>query len=143
MGGELLARILVVDDDDAIRLVLRIALEYNGYEVVEAQNGCEGLQRYEAVPVDLVITDMQMPQMDGRQMLIELRRRSPKAKVIAISGRWQALTAAGTCSAQRIFEKPFRVREILGAVAELISTPDPSQDRAYSMAHASHLQTCV
>jgi CheY-like chemotaxis protein len=136
-----LARILVIDDDAAICVVLRIALEYKGYEVVEAHNGFEGLQCYEAAPVDLVITDLQMPEMDGLQMLSELRRRSPKVKVIAISGRRKALAIAEEFYAQRTFEKPFCLKEVLGAVEDLISTPEIAAWRSSRVADSSCLHT--
>ena len=60
-----MARILVVDDDKAVRLLLRASLERQGYTVVEAENVDEGLRYYRAAPADLVITDIQMPVMDG------------------------------------------------------------------------------
>jgi YesN/AraC family two-component response regulator len=71
-------------------------LERQGYSVVEAENGYEGLQYYGAEPTDLVITDMQMPVMDGLQMIMELRRTFPTAKIIAISGGQRALAMVKT-----------------------------------------------
>jgi len=64
-GDILVARILVVDDDNAIRCLLRVVLERRGHSVVEAANGAEGLRCYRAAPTDLVITDIQMPVIDG------------------------------------------------------------------------------
>jgi len=119
------ARILVVDDDKAVRLLLRAVLERRGYSVVEAENGAEGLQYYRAAPTDLVITDIQMPVMDGLQMIKELRRAFPTAKIIAISGEKGRLAAAQTFS-QYTFEKPLYMEEFLDAVQKFVSAPGSS-----------------
>ena len=119
-----MARILVIDDDPCIRHLLRAVLECQGYSVVEAKNGNEGLQRYRAEPTDLVITDIQMPVMDGLQMIRELRRAFPTARVIAISGGERALKLAKTL-VQRTLEKPLCIEELLDAVQHLVSAPEP------------------
>jgi two-component system chemotaxis response regulator CheY len=119
------ARILVVDDDQAIRLLLRAMLERRGHTVVEAKNGDEGLQHYRAAPADLVITDIQMPGMDGLQMIQALRGDFPTAKIIAISGEKSQLAAVQTCS-QRTFEKPLYMEEFLDAVQKFACTPGSS-----------------
>ena len=79
-GDIFVARILVVDDDKAVRLLLRAMLERRGHSVVEAENGDEGLRYYRAAPTDLVITDIQMPVMDGLQMIKELRALFPQPR---------------------------------------------------------------
>jgi CheY-like chemotaxis protein len=119
------ARILVVDDDQAIRLLLRAMLERRGHAVVEAKNGDEGLQYYRAAPTDLVITDIQMPVMDGLQMMKKLRDDFPTAKIIAISAEKGQLAAAQTCS-QCTFEKPLYMEEFLDAVQKFASAPGSS-----------------
>ena len=119
-----MARILVVDDDQAIRLLLRAMLERRGHAVVEAKNGDEGLQYYRAAPTDLVITDIQMPVMDGLQMMKKLRDDFPTAKIIAISAEKGQL-AAQTCS-QCTFEKPLYMEEFLDAVQKFASAPGSS-----------------
>jgi two-component system chemotaxis response regulator CheY len=119
------ARILVVDDDQAIRLLLRAMLERRGHAVVEAKNGDEGLQYYRATPTDLVITDIQMPVMDGLQMMKKLRDDFPTAKIIAISAEKGQLAAAQTCS-QCTFEKPLYMEEFLDAVQKFASAPGSS-----------------
>src|SRR5215510_2940047 len=102
-GDLIVARMLVVDDK-AVRLLLRARLERRGHFVVDAENGDEGLRYYRAAPTDLVIVDIQMPVMDGLQMIKELRGDFPTAKIIAISGEKSRLTAAQTLS-QSTFEK--------------------------------------
>jgi two-component system, chemotaxis family, chemotaxis protein CheY len=119
------ACILVVDDDKAVRLLLRAILERQGHSVVEAENGDEGLRYYRAAPTDLVITDIQMPVMDGLQMIKELRGDFPTAKIIAISGEKGGLIAAQPLS-QGTFEKPLYMQEFLDAVQKFASAPGTS-----------------
>jgi two-component system, chemotaxis family, chemotaxis protein CheY len=119
------ACILVVDDDAAVRLLLRTLLERRGHFVVEAENGDEGLRYYRAAPTDLVITDIQMPVMDGLQMIKELRGDFPTAKIIAISGEKGGLAAAQPLS-QCTFEKPLYMQEFLDAVQKFASAPGTS-----------------
>jgi CheY-like chemotaxis protein len=133
------ARILVVDDDNAVRLLLRSMLERRGHSVVEAENGAEGLQYYRAAPADLVITDIQMPVMDGLQMIKALRDDFPTAKIIAISGEKGGLAAAQPLS-QGTFEKPLYMQEFLDAVQKFASAPGTSiymlQPSALAAAHS-------
>jgi two-component system chemotaxis response regulator CheY len=70
------ARILTVDDSSSMRRMVRAALETEGYEVREAQNGCEALDVLDREPADLVITDLYMPAMDGLTLLRTLRERT-------------------------------------------------------------------
>ncbi len=135
-----MARILVVDDDTAVRLLLRTVLERRGHVVVEAENGAEGLQYYRAAPTDLVITDIQMPVMDGLQMIKELRSAFPTVKIIAISGEKSGLAAAQSLS-QGTFEKPLYMAEFLDAVQKFASAPGASiymlQSSALAVAHSA------
>jgi DNA-binding response OmpR family regulator len=130
-------RILVIDDDNQTRRMLRQALERAGYEVIEAHNGREGVQRYQTTPTDLIITDVMMPGPEGIEAVFELRRAGMDVKIIAISGGGYmgALTfleiaeQAGAC---RTFEKPFALRDLLTAVHEVLEeggTPgEPEED---------------
>jgi CheY-like chemotaxis protein len=129
-------RILIIDDDAAIRFLLRSVLEMEGYGVVEAANGYEGLQCYQAELPDVVITDMQMPVMDGLQMIMELRRACPTAKIIAMSGGRRTLNLARPFT-QRTFEKPLPLEHMLVALQELVSTSE-TPALATSAAAASH-----
>lgn len=81
-----MTRILVIDDEPQVRAMLRQMLEREGYEVVEAEEGEEGMRRYREQPVDLVITDILMPQKEGIETIRALRRTNPGVKIIAISG---------------------------------------------------------
>jgi two-component system response regulator (stage 0 sporulation protein F) len=114
-----MATILIIDDDDLIRVLLRSALEAAGYEVTEAANGRQGLELYRYRRTDLVITDIVMPEMNGLDMLLELTREFLHAKVIAISGAGgekNVLDVAKLLGSRQTFQKPFCIPHLLGAV---------------------------
>lgn len=120
-----MSRILVIDDDPQVRVVLRRMLEYSGYEVAEAADGAQGMQEFRANPADLVITDILMPEQEGIETIIALRREHKGLPVIAISGGGaiaadEHLTAAGMLGAARTLAKPFTREQILAAVKELL-----------------------
>ena len=113
------ATILIIDDEEPIRALLRFALEAAGYQVTEAANGRQGLDLYRQRPTDLVITDMLMPELNGLDMLLDLTREFLHAKVIAISGAGReqnVLDVAKLLGARQTFQKPFSVPQLLGAV---------------------------
>ncbi len=117
-------RILVIEDDGHMRGMLRDMLEIAGYEVLEASNGREGLRLFQRNGVDLVITDIIMPEKEGLETIAEFRRDFPALKIIAISGGGQIdsnkyLRIARIMGAEKIYSKPFRVTELLGGVQEL------------------------
>jgi len=119
-------RILVIDDDDQMRTLLRQVMEWAGYEVVEAGDGREGMQKQRKQPVDLVITDLIMPEQEGLETISSLKKEYPGLKIIAISGGGRIgpeayLPAAQELGADKVFSKPFDVRELAGAVKELLS----------------------
>jgi CheY-like chemotaxis protein len=121
-----MARILIIDDEDLIRGMLRQMFERAGYEVVDAPDGKVGMQLYRQQPADLIMTDIFMPEQDGLETIMELRRDFPDAKIIAISGgsrmaNLDGLSLAKMFGALRIFEKPFNQQEILGTVRQLLA----------------------
>jgi CheY-like chemotaxis protein len=124
IGGLTLARILVVDDDAVVRDILRIVLKQLGHEVVEAENGREGLERYLAEPAALIITDLDMPVMNGLEMIKEIRNDFPEALIIAISADFRPLLPAiEALGVQGTFEKPFSLIALRDAVQELLQHP--------------------
>jgi CheY-like chemotaxis protein len=113
------ATILIIDDAEPVRALLRFALEAAGYEVTEAANGRQGLERYRQRPTDLVITDIAMPELNGLDLILELTREFLHAKVIAISGvggETNELDVAKLLGARQTFQKPFSVPQLLQAV---------------------------
>ena len=116
-------RILVIDDDEQMRALLRDILERAGYEVTEAQHGLEGLKLFRARPADLVVTDLIMPEKEGVETILELRAEYPEVPIIAVSG-WgrngprDYLEIAARLGARRTVAKPFTRQEILAAVQQ-------------------------
>ena len=121
-------RILVIDDDPLVLEVLSEMLTAAGYEVVGASNGKEGVSLYRAAPFDLVLTDIIMPEKDGLEVVMELRRDFPEVKIIALSGGgeyghgFSSLTASRALGATVTLRKPFAESELLSAVREVLGT---------------------
>ena len=114
-----MATILIIDDEELVRTLLRSALEEAGYKVTEAINGRQGLELYRQRPADLVITDIVMPELNGLDMLLELTREFLHARVIAISGaegEKNVLDVAKLLGARQTFQKPFSMPHLLDAV---------------------------
>ena len=110
-------RILVVDDEPLMRDILRRMLQIEGYEVEEAEDGFEGIQRYRAVPADLVITDLHMPRLNGLDMIKELLHEFPDIKVIMISSDGDNIrNVAQSLGIREIFQKPFQMKAVMAAV---------------------------
>ncbi len=118
-------RILVVDDDEQIRDLLRRIMEWAGYTVIEAKNGKIAMKLQRREPADLVITDLIMPEQEGLETISCLKREFPKVKIIAVSGGGRIgpetyLPTAKELGADRIFTKPFNVQDIVETVEELL-----------------------
>ena len=120
--------ILVVDDEDQIRQLIRETLEQAGYDVQEARDGKEGLERYRALPADLVIMDILMPDQDGLESIMTLRQEFPASRVIAITGGSDMigilnfLDVAKMLGARRTLQKPFEMKTLLDAAAAELKT---------------------
>ncbi len=114
-----MARILVIDDEQPICTLLRVALESAGHEVMEAHNGRKGLELYRQQPADLIITDILMPEMNGLDTILELIHEFLDVKVIAMSGgtdRGNFLNTAKLLGARQTLQKPFSMEKLLNAV---------------------------
>ena len=121
-------KILVIDDDEQMRVLLRQVMEWAGYEVVEAADGRAGVHLQRQHRAALVITDLIMPEQEGLETITALRRDYPGLKIIAISGGGRVgpeayLPAARELGADRVFSKPFDVRELAETVRELLGGP--------------------
>jgi two-component system nitrogen regulation response regulator NtrX len=114
------ARILVVDDDTAIRDMMRMILEYEGYECLLAGSGQEGLQIIERESPDLVFLDVKMPGLDGLEVLSRVRGTHETLPVVIVSAHGTTTTAleAGRLGAFRFIEKPLSKDYVLDAVRE-------------------------
>jgi len=130
--------VLVVDDEEQVRQLIREALEQAGYEVEEASDGKEGLKRYRSRPTDLVIMDILMPDQDGLETIMTLHREFPNSRVIAMTGGSEVigilnfLDVAKMLGANRTLQKPFEVKTLLEAVAAEVKN---SPSRSFRSAH--------
>ncbi len=120
-----MATILLVDDDNQVRDMLKKVFVMEGYEVIEAADGVQATELYDPGIVDLVVTDIVMPEKEGLQTIREIRQVNPEARIIAISGGGRIkpedyLDWAGRIGVDQTFTKPIRRAEILAAVGELL-----------------------
>lgn len=116
-----MARILVVDDESTVRRVVRRMLETCGHSIEEATDGQEALESCIREAFDLVITDIQMPRLDGFGLIRELKRRSGDTRIFALTGEGpEALIEAREAGASYGFAKPFKVDKVLAAVQETL-----------------------
>ena len=120
-----MARILVIDDDDELRSLLRVALEMAGHQVQEAADGGQGIKALSQHPADLILCDIIMPDKEGLETIRELRRRFPEVKIVAMSGgalggKLDFLPVAKKFGATRILKKPFDVRTLSLVIEELL-----------------------
>jgi CheY-like chemotaxis protein len=131
--------VLIIDDEQLIRLQVRTALEGEGFIVHEAANGNEGLTRIALAIPDLVITDILMPDKEGIETILELRRRYPSIRIIAISGGGRTgnkdfLRTAKHLGADRTLAKPFGLADLLKLVREVLA----EAEQAAAAAARSH-----
>ncbi len=124
-----MAKILVLDDELSILLMIKKMLEKAGHEVNLALNGKEGLELFERSRPDMLITDIIMPEKEGLETIFELRRKYPKLKIIAISGGGRIspdgyLPGAKLLGADMTFQKPLDQKEFLLAVSQLLNKPE-------------------
>jgi CheY-like chemotaxis protein len=127
-----MAHILVIDDDDSLREVLVKFLEQGGHMVSHAANGRDGLHELHHKKADLVITDIFMPETDGLEVILAIKKSFPKAServpVIAMSGGLETndaepisfLKQARLFGADRVFPKPLDFKAMLSAIHELL-----------------------
>jgi DNA-binding response OmpR family regulator len=124
-------RILLTDDDPSVRATIRMLLEEEGFEVLEACDGDEAVQVYRTRGADLVICDLFMPGKEGLQAIHELRREFPRVKIIAISGGGYSgsidmLPVARRFGAAEILTKPFQGSKLVMAVRRLLGSTPPA-----------------
>jgi two-component system cell cycle response regulator CpdR len=121
-----MSKVLIIDDEPYILLMLKKMLEKAGYEVDLASNGKEGMDLFAKASADLVITDIIMPDKEGLEIIMEMKKQRPNLKIIAISGGGRIspesyLECAAHFGASRVFQKPFKQKELVSAVNELIA----------------------
>lgn len=124
-----MANILIVDDDPTIQLIAGELLRAEGHAVVNAGDGVEALKALVAIPADLVVLDMLMPNMDGLETIIEMRRSHPGVKILAITsggpmGPHDLLRTARLFGADDTMVKPLVFSTFGAAVDRLLSQAD-------------------
>jgi CheY-like chemotaxis protein len=120
-----MATILVIDDDPMAREIITEMLSQSGHQAVNASDGGEGLQLSRNGAFDIVITDIIMPEVEGVETIIQLRKDNPDVKIIAISGggrisAYWHLSVAEQFGAEKTLEKPFAKYDLLKAVNQLL-----------------------
>lgn len=128
-----MARILVIDDELPLRLMLRTTLEQAGHTVLDAPDGCKGMALWRREPTDVVVTDIFMPEKDGMEVIRELKHAVAKPMIIAISGGggkglldWDS--AALSLGADRVLAKPFDQKTFLFTVQEMLGGLPDTKD---------------
>jgi len=121
-------RILAIDDDPMLLMVIIRMLEHAGFEVSLAANGKEGLARLEAdEPYDVLLTDLFMPDVDGIELIREVRARYPKLRIVAMSGGGRTgdqsgLKVASFLGADATISKPFGISDLREILTEVMAT---------------------
>lgn len=119
-----MTRVLILEDSEDYRNLLRAALEVEGFEVATAANGERALQLMARRPADLILTDLFMPDKDGLETIMELRERYPDVRIVAMSG-WHSragvdyLHVAREIGAAHTLRKPFALSDLMGVLRQL------------------------
>ena len=121
-----MSKIMIVDDDLQVRNMLRLTLEREGYEVVEAADGVAAVDRFKDGGIDLVVTDIVMPEKEGIELIMELKGLDPRVRIIAISGGGRInpedyLKWARRFGVERTFSKPLDRQKLLKSIADLLA----------------------
>jgi DNA-binding response OmpR family regulator len=117
--------ILIIEDDKQLRLALAENLQYHGFEVSEAGNGLEGINKHRTRVADLIVMDIIMPEKEGIETIREIKRDFPSVKIIAISGGGvlgpdHYLNVALAIGADKAIKKPFRAEKLINTINELL-----------------------
>ena len=121
-------KVLVIDDEPAVRYAVTRVLESNGYEVTTAPDGLQGMAQFRSSHPDLVITDLIMPEQEGMQTIKQMRQADTAVKILAIAGGGRLvnvdfLQVARRLGADEILAKPFDARELLSVARQLLPSP--------------------
>lgn len=128
-----MANILVIDDDDDVLVLISTVLKRFKHTVHALSDGRQALEIHKKEPIDLIITDILMPEVDGIEVIRKFRREYPQLKIIAISGGgWtepqQFLAMASRLGADATFNKPFEWDKLVETVNDLLGLPAVPSD---------------
>lgn len=118
--------ILIVEDDRELREMLKVSLIRHKYTVLEATDGKDAISHFKPSIIDLVVTDLIMPEEDGLKVIMKLRELKPQLKIIAISGGGKAgpgsyLKLAKALGADAVFSKPFSINDLVLKIESLLT----------------------
>ena len=126
------ARILVIDDDDGVRKVLKVALEGEGYKVDTAESGAQAVEMSQAEAYNMALIDIRLPDMEGTRLLSELKETTPKMRKIIVTGypSMQNAIEAVKRGANDFVVKPFKMESVLETVKKHLD--EQQKERKYS-----------
>ena len=131
-----LAKILVVDDDHLLRSFMETALLSGGYSCICAENGLAALDLLEKDSFDMVISDIEMPQLNGLELLLQIKKLYPAIKTLIISGRYQhhdTINGLSARGAHSFLTKPFPLTLFLSTVSEVLTTSNTRQQPEFPL----------
>ena len=121
-------KILIVDDDADILSVLQESIsEINFVEILSAQDGMEALKILEKNKIDLLITDIRMPNLDGISLILEVRKNYPTPPIIISTGNQDTLKESKQLDVDGFFEKPFKMNDLISCVEKLLAMKELEQ----------------
>ncbi|MHC4550299.1 MAG: response regulator [Planctomycetota bacterium] len=120
-----MARILIVDDEEVVRSLIRTVLSHDGHEVQEASDGAEAVEMFRKEPADLVMVDLVMPRKHGLDTILEIRELEPRARIIAMTGALPSLLESDNMAALmgnvRTLAKPMTPADLLQIAREALA----------------------
>ncbi len=130
-----MVKVLIIEDEKAVRELVGRMLESRNHTMIEASDGIQGLQAYQAEKPDVVVTDIIMPNADGLEVIRKIMQWEPEAKIIAISGGGRVeertyLNYAKKFGARAILAKPFEPDELLSLIEKLSESISPTSAEA-------------
>lgn len=125
--------VLIIEDDPILLRALGHWFQIAGCRVMTAQDGDEGLAKFDRLRPDIVVTDILMPNREGVETILAMKQKAPEVNILAISGGGmvgsdEILDLARRLGADAVLAKPFRSGEVLGAVRDLAAQPAPSRE---------------
>lgn len=123
-----MARLLVVDDEESVRMIVKRALLAHGFEVVTAKDGADALRVLGKYKIDGLVTDIRMPVMDGISLALQARSIQPHIRILMMTGFAGELERAHNLGelVNKVITKPFTVESLMASVREVMTPPQPS-----------------
>lgn len=126
-------KVLIIDDDDLLRGSIESCLSQVGFEVKTAANGQLGSDLAAREPFDLIITDIVMPDKEGLETIMDIKRQNPNQRILAMSGGGyvspdEYLEIASEFGADRVLSKPFHLAKMVSIVDELTNNQKPDRE---------------